>query len=36
LDPDMGAAGRGRPPYPLDDGPPPPINLARKPDYRGR
>jgi hypothetical protein len=29
-------AGRGRPPlpYPLDDGPPPAVNMARKPDYR--
>lgn len=28
--------GRGRPPlpYPLDDGPPPAVNMARKPDYR--
>ncbi len=28
--------GRARPPlpYPLDDGPPPPVNMARKPDYR--
>jgi hypothetical protein len=30
--------GRGRPqlPYPEDDGPPPPVNMARKPDYKGR
>lgn len=30
--------GRSRPPlpYPVDDGPPPPINMARKPDYKGR
>jgi hypothetical protein len=28
--------GRGRPPYPVDDGPPPPVNMARKPDYKGR
>lgn len=27
--------GRPRPPYPMDDGPPPPVNMARKPDYRG-
>ena len=28
--------GRSRPPlpYPLDDGPPPAVNMARKPDYR--
>ncbi|KAL3418023.1 patatin-like phospholipase [Phlyctema vagabunda] len=36
----IGAAGRGKPavitPYPLDDGPPPIVNMARKPDYRGR
>ncbi|KAM5353638.1 hypothetical protein ACJ41O_000288 [Fusarium nematophilum] len=24
------------PPYPLDDDEPPPVNMARKPDYRGR
>lgn len=24
------------PPYPLDDEPPPAVNMARKPDYRGR
>lgn len=24
------------PPYPLDDEAPPPVNMARKPDYRGR
>ncbi|KAH6897485.1 acyl transferase/acyl hydrolase/lysophospholipase [Thelonectria olida] len=24
------------PPYPLDDEEPPPVNMARKPDYRGR
>jgi len=24
------------PPYPLDDGPPPAVNMARKPEYRGR
>ena len=24
------------PPYPLDDEPPPTVNMARKPDYRGR
>jgi hypothetical protein len=31
-------AGRGRPPlpYPVDDGPPPPVNMARKPEFRGR
>ncbi|KAH8589470.1 patatin-like phospholipase [Bisporella sp. PMI_857] len=31
-------AGRGRPPlpYPIDDGPPPAVNMARKPDYRGK
>jgi hypothetical protein len=23
-------------PYPIDDGPPPMVNMARKPDYRGR
>jgi hypothetical protein len=37
--PDSGATimGRGRPPYPVDDdGPPPPVNMARKPDYKGR
>ena len=30
------ATERGRPPlpYPLDDGPPPAVNMARKPDYR--
>lgn len=29
--------GRPRPPYPVDDGPPPPpVNMARKPDYKGR
>ena len=30
--------GRGRPPvpYPLDDGPPPVVNMARKPEYKGR
>jgi hypothetical protein len=30
--------GRARPPlpYPLDDGPPPPVNMARKPEYKGR
>jgi len=38
---DMGTSlpiGRGRPPlpYPVDDGPPPPVNMARKPDYKGR
>lgn len=35
------AGGRGSrvptPPYPVDDeAPPPPVNMARKPDYRGR
>jgi hypothetical protein len=24
------------PPYPLDDGPPPAVNMARKPEYKGR
>jgi hypothetical protein len=24
------------PPYPLDDGPPPPVNMARKPEYRAK
>lgn len=28
--------GRPRPPYPMDDGPPPPVNMARKPDYKGK
>jgi len=30
--------GRNRPPvpYPLEDGPPPVVNLARKPEYKGR
>ncbi len=30
--------GRQRPPlpYPIDDGPPPAVNMARKPDYKGR
>jgi len=30
--------GRQRPPlpYPMDDGPPPAVNMARKPDYKGR
>ncbi len=30
--------GRIRPPlpYPIDDGPPPAVNMARKPDYKGR
>jgi hypothetical protein len=28
--------GRPRPPYPMGDGPPPPVNMARKPDYKGR
>ena len=28
--------GRSRPPYPMEDGPPPPVNMARKPDYKGR
>ncbi|RDW92222.1 hypothetical protein BP5796_01616 [Coleophoma crateriformis] len=35
----MTTGGRGRTmlaPYPLDDGPPPAANMARKPDYRGR
>lgn len=33
-----GLPGRGRPPlpYPVDDGPPPAVNMARKPDYKGR
>jgi hypothetical protein len=26
----------GAPPYPLDDEPPPAVNMARKPEYRGR
>lgn len=36
--PDSGVFGRGRPslPYPMDDGPPPAVNMARKPDYKGR
>lgn len=28
--------GRVTPPYPLYDGPPPAVNMARKPEYRGR
>lgn len=28
--------GRVAPPYPDDDGPPPPVNKSRKPDWRGR
>lgn len=32
--------GRQRPPvplpYPLEDGPPPAVNMARKPEYKGR
>jgi len=38
-DPEKGVRmGRVKPPlpYPLDDGPPPPVNMARKPDYKGR
>jgi hypothetical protein len=33
------AVGRrpdGAPPYPVEDGPPPAVNMAKKPDYRGR
>lgn len=32
------STGRPRPPlpYPIDDGPPPTVNMARKPDYKGR
>lgn len=32
---DQGAMGRGRPPYPDFDGPPPAVNMARKPRYNG-
>jgi hypothetical protein len=34
----MVSTGRQRPqlPYPIDDGPPPAVNMARKPDYKGR
>jgi len=34
----LASMGRQRPqlPYPVDDGPPPAVNMARKPDYRGR
>ncbi|KAH6674259.1 acyl transferase/acyl hydrolase/lysophospholipase [Halenospora varia] len=37
-DPLSPVSGRPRPPlpYPMDDGPPPAVNMARKPDYRGR
>ncbi|KAI0134250.1 patatin-like phospholipase [Xylariales sp. AK1849] len=28
--------GSAPPPYPVDDDRPPPVNMARKPDYRGR
>jgi len=33
-----GGAGRGgiQLPYPMDDGPPPAVNMARKPEYNGR
>jgi hypothetical protein len=36
--PEQGLPVRSRPPlpYPVDDGPPPAVNMARKPDYRGR
>lgn len=34
---DSATLGRGRaPPYPIDDGPPPRVDMARKPDYKGR
>ncbi|KAF4633916.1 hypothetical protein G7Y89_g4203 [Cudoniella acicularis] len=38
LDPLSPTSGRTRPPlpYPVDDGPPPAVNMARKPDYRPR
>ncbi|KAJ2969339.1 hypothetical protein NUW58_g10013 [Xylaria curta] len=33
----LAAAGQAPPPYPLDDaGPPPAVNMARKPNFRGR
>jgi hypothetical protein len=34
----LGSSGNqiSRPPYPLDDGPPPVVNMARKPEYKGR
>jgi hypothetical protein len=34
----LASMGRQRPPlpYPVDDGPPPAVNMARKPDYKGR
>lgn len=35
--PDAGAnTGRSPLPYPVEDGPPPAVNMARKPDYKGR
>ncbi|CZT40253.1 related to calcium-independent phospholipase A2 [Rhynchosporium secalis] len=39
-DPNGNGSGRGRPrvplPYPEDDRPPPVVNMARKPEYKGR
>jgi hypothetical protein len=37
-EPGVGGGGKGRTqaPYPMDDGPPPVVNMARKPDYKGR
>jgi hypothetical protein len=40
LPPKTPIPGQGRqgpvPPYPVDDGPPPRVDMARKPDYKGR
>lgn len=32
----MARSNRPQAPYPLEDGPPPAVNMARKPDYKGR